>query len=100
MIPKGKSLAVAYTLFAFLGLQGVHQFYVGRWARGLLIAFFIHAPTFWFAYLDQQTKATGEPLQLVPALLIVVGLSIGLGMWLYDLFTLRKQMRNQSSDRT
>ncbi len=93
MIRRGRSLTVAYTLFAFVGFQGVHQFYLGRWGRGLMIAFLIHVPCFWFAYLDQKAKATGEPQELVPMLFIFFGLLGGLGMWLYDLVTLRKQLQ-------
>ena len=89
---RPKSLAIAYSLFVIFGFQGVHQFYLGRYVRGLLLAFLIHGPIFWFAYLEQQTRTTGEPMTLIPALLILFGLLSGLGMWIYDLFTLRRQL--------
>lgn len=93
-----KSLKLAYTLMAFLGLQGIHQFYLGNWRRGAMIAFFIHAPMFWFAYLDGQARTTGVPMAenpslLVPLLWITVGLFVGLGLFIWDLFTLHKQAR-------
>ena len=78
---------------AILGLQGAHQFYLGNWSRGISIAFCVHGSMFWFAFLKDHERATGEPLTVVPMLLILVGLLIGLGLFLWDLFTLRKQAR-------
>ncbi len=95
-IPKGKSLKVAYLLFAFLGLQGVHQFYVGNYLRGLTIALAVHVPMFAFGYMVE--KSGGDPQQvgfvfgLLPMLAVVIGLMIGLGLFFVDLFTLKKQL--------
>lgn len=90
---KAKSLTLAYFLFVIFGFQGVHQFYLGNWRRGLLILVSIHASTFWFAYLEQQSRTLGQEMPLVPVLVIFVGLLVGLGVWVMDLFTLRRQLR-------
>lgn len=34
-----KSLFLAYVLWFFLGILGIHQFYLGKWGRGLLYLF-------------------------------------------------------------
>lgn len=91
MTRRGKSLKVAYFLLAFLGLQGLHQFYLGRWWRGLTLAALIHLPTFWFAYLNDHSLATGEPIPMVPSLIIFFSLLIGLGLFVWDVFTLPRQ---------
>jgi hypothetical protein len=96
MPQRTKSLKVAYFLLAFLGLQGAHQFYLGNWKRGLLIAVFCHAPIFWFAYLNDQSLASGEPIELLPSLIIFFGLLTGLGLFLWDVFTLPKQWSSGS----
>ncbi len=96
MEQRTKSLKVAYFLLAFLGLQGAHQFYLGNWKRGLAIAGFIHLPTFWFAHLNDISKATGEPIPPVPCLFILLSLLIGLGLFLQDLFTLPKRLNNKN----
>ncbi|MDE0573485.1 TM2 domain-containing protein [Demequina sp. B12] len=38
-IYKPKSLAVAYLLWFFLGILGIHQFYMGKVGRGVLYLF-------------------------------------------------------------
>lgn len=98
-IPKGKSLAVAYSLFAILGLQGVHQFYLGNYLRGLAIAGFIHVPMFAFAYMVDKAggnpNAVGPMFGLMPLLALLIGLMIGFGLFIVDLFTLKKQIHRE-----
>jgi TM2 domain-containing membrane protein YozV len=92
---KTRNLKVAYLLMAFLGLQGIHQFYLGNWKRGLSILLLCHAPVFWFAYLEQQSQATGEPIALVPSIIIFFALIAGLILFLQDGFTLHKQYQRR-----
>lgn len=98
-IPKGKSLKVAYFLFAILGLQGVHQFYLGNYLRGLLIALTVHSSMFAFGYMVDQAggdpQAVGPMFGLLPLLGVLVGLMIGLGLFVVDLFTLKSQISAQ-----
>lgn len=92
---KAKSLAFAYFLVLIFGLQGVHQFYLGNYRRGFTIFFLIHGATFLFAYLEQQGYFNNpEPSLTILAVLlgIMLSLLIGLGLWLRDVFTLKKQV--------
>ncbi len=98
-IPKGRSLKVAYTLFVVLGLQGVHQFYIGNYLRGAVIAISIHIPIFAFAYMME--KAGGDPnvvgpmFGLLPLFAMQISLLIGMGLFIADLFTLKKQIKRE-----
>lgn len=94
IINKNKSVKVAYFLAAFLGFQGAHQFYLGNWFRGLLLAALIHLPMFWFAYLNDKFEKTGEQIPLAPLLVIFFALLGGMILFAWDLFTLRKQVKN------
>ena len=97
-IPKGKNLAIAYSLFAILGLQGVHQFYLGNYIRGIVIAGCVHIPIFAFAWMTERVggnpQLIGPAYGLVPMLAILVSLLIGMGLFLVDLFTLKKQIHS------
>lgn len=86
-----KSVKVAYFLLLFFGLQGLHQFYLGNWRRGLGIAALTHLPVFWFAYLTDQVQKTGVEMALLPQFIIFFSLVCGLLMVLWDLFSLRRQ---------
>lgn len=90
-----KSKKVAYLLLAVLGMQGAHQYYLGRWWRGLMIAVPIHGGIWWFAWLNDQAQVSGEPMPLMPLLIILVALLVGTGVLLIDLFTLPRQIERR-----
>lgn len=97
-IPKGKSLALAYFLLAVLGLQGAHQFYLGNYLRGITLATLIHLPIFAFAYMLEKAgnvpNLVGEMFGIVPLLLIWFALLAGIILFLADVFTLKKQLKD------
>lgn len=88
-----KSVGIAYLLYIFFGAIGVHQFYLGKWKRGLL--YLILTISGWFmgglgfiSAGSYNNSASGGQFILGFIMLVIVGIFL-----LIDLFTIPKQVR-------
>ncbi len=94
---RRKSTGLTYLLWFLFGGLGVHQFYLGRWVRGLI--YFVLLLVGWFGFLggfvgavaaENADEATGAMLTSTGGIVALV--ILGLFM-LWDLFTIPGQIR-------
>ncbi|HLV08595.1 MAG TPA: TM2 domain-containing protein [Halanaerobiales bacterium] len=93
MARKRKNVGIAYILLIFLGYLGIHQFYIGKWKRGILYLVLIILGWFmggigFLGVAGSNSAEFGGIMILGSLMLFVLGI-----MLLIDLFTMPRQIR-------